>query len=137
MLTAALGFTRTLIRFPLPWLAWIALLLAANLVAPLFYLPAPEAIWVLAAFVAAAIWQMSMFSRLGFVRLLGIAHVLWFPLVIWIWVRMDALPAGHPMYRWMASLVVLNSISLAIDVADVGRYLSGERAPTLTLEDPV
>ena len=137
MLNAALGFMRTILRFPPLWLAWIGLLMGANMVAPLFFLPSPEAVWTLAVFMAAATTQMLMFSRLGFVRLLGVAHFLWFPLVVWIWIRMDGLPTGDPMYMWMACLVALNSVSLAVDVADVGRYLVGERAPTLTLEDPV
>ena len=136
MLSSTLGFFRTMLRFPPPWLGWIAALMAVNLVAPVFFLPAPEALWTLAAFMAGALTQMVLFSRLGFVRLLGVAHVLWFPLVVWIWTRMDAATPGDPMYLWMASLVVLNSISLAIDVADVGRYLFGERTPTLTLEEP-
>ena len=137
MLSAATAFLRTLLRFHPLWLAWIGLLTGANMVAPLLFLPAPEAVWTLAAFLTAAMTQMLMFSRLGFVRILGVAHALWFPLVIWIWIRMDAVPTDDPMYLWMASLVALNSISMAIDVADVGRYLAGERTPTLTLEDPV
>ena len=137
MLHAALGFFRTILRFPPLWLGWIGLLMGANMVAPLFFLPAPEAVWTLAVFMVAAMTPMAMFSRLGFVRLLGIAHFLWFPLIVWIWIRMDGVPTGDPMYLWMTSLVVLNSISLAVDVADVGRYLFGERTPTLTLEDPV
>jgi len=136
MLNAPLGFMRTMLRFPAPWLVWIALLMGANMVAPLFFLPEPEAAWTLAAFATAAMTQMIMFSRLGFVRILGVAHFLWFPLVVWICARIDTVPHGGSMYWWMVSVVVLNSLSLAIDVADVGRYLVGERAPTLTLEDP-
>ena len=137
MLNAPLGFIRTILRFQPLWLAWIGLLMGANMVLPLLFLPAPEAIATLAVFLAAATTQMLLFSRLGFVRLLGVAHFLWFPLVVWIWIRMDVVPTGSPMYLWMVSLVALNSVSLAVDVADVSRYLVGERTPTLTLEDPV
>ncbi len=134
MLNTPLGFMRTMLRFPPVWLGWVAILMGVNMVAPLVYLPAPEAVWTLAAFMAAAALQMIMFGRLGFVRLLGIAHFLWFPLVVWMCARMDTVPSGSSMYWWMMSVVVLNSVSLTIDVADVGRYLVGERAPTLTLE---
>lgn len=136
MLNTPLAFMRTMLRFPPLWLGWVALLMGVNMVAPLFYLPAPEAAWTLVAFITAAAVQMIMFSHLGFVRLLGIAHFLWFPLVVWICAQLDTVPSGSSMYWWMTSVVVLNSISLTIDVADVGRYLVGERAPTLTLEDP-
>lgn len=132
---ALFGFLRTMLRLPAGWLLWIAALMTVNGLAPLFFLPSVEALATLTALALGAGIQTALFARLGFVRLLGAGHVPWLILVPWIWGRMDALPTSEPAYAWMAALVALNAISVVIDVADVTRYVAGERTPTVTLED--
>ena len=92
-----------------------------------------EAVVTLAIFVVAMIVQMILLDRLGFVRLLGIAHAPWLALVPWAWYQSQALPEGSSMRIWLITLVVLNTGSLLIDTADVVRYLRGEREPHLTI----
>ena len=80
--------------------------------------------------VAAAISVGWLFDRLGYVKLLGLPHiVLWTPLVIYLvaLLRRKDMP-NWP--RWII-IVVLGTIliSLAFDYTDVMRYLLGERAP--------
>ena len=36
---------------------------------------------------------------------------------------------------WLVAVIVLDGLSLIIDVTDVARYMKGERAPQLTLGD--
>ena len=111
--------------------AWIVLLLAANMVGPLLFINTLEGQVVLAAFVAGALTQMALFAAKGFVRLLGIGHVFWVPLIPWLWSRLDELPPSGPFGYWVAAVMILNSMSLLVDVADVVRYMRGERAPHL------
>ena len=111
--------------------AWIVLLLAANMVGPLLFINTLEGQVVLAAFVAGALSQMVLFAAKGFVRLLGIGHVFWVPLIPWLWSRLDELPPSGPFGYWVAAVMILNSMSLLVDVADVVRYMRGERAPHL------
>lgn len=134
MIRVALDFARTMLRFPAGWLIWIAALILVNGVAPIVFLPAPEAVITLATFMLAAMLQMALFGRLGFVRLLGIGHVPWLALVPWAWLRSGVLPVGSPMRIWLTALVLLNTGSLLIDAADVVRYLRGEREPVLRLD---
>ena len=135
MIRVALDFMRTMLRFPAGWLVWIAALMLVNGVVPVFLLPAPEAAVTLATFMLAAVLQMTLFGRFGFVRLLGIGHAPWLVLVPWAWLRLGALPVGSPIRFWLISLVLLNTGSLLVDGADVVRYIRGERDPVLTLEE--
>ena len=117
------------------WLGWwLNWLLIGTLV-----LPTVLVIWrktrivglvTVAVIVASGFGVVTMFDRLGYVKLLGLPHVvLWTPLVIWlisVWRRGDM--PDWPR-RIMAVVIVTMLISLAFDYADVLRYLLGERAP--------
>ncbi len=74
-----------------------------------------------------------IFSVKGFVRLLGIGHIAWLPLVPWLWTRLDDAPADSIFGYWLMAVIVLNSLSVIIDTIDVLRYVKGERTPYLAL----
>ncbi|MFQ5351146.1 MAG: hypothetical protein ACE5EG_11945, partial [Thermoanaerobaculia bacterium] len=113
-----------------PWWLWIGLLTVVNAVAPLFFLGSLEAKVVLAAILVGAVIQLWIVSRRGFVRLLGLGHILvWVPMLLWLVPRLANLDAGTPFGRWLFAVVALDLASLAIDLVDVGRYLAGERQP--------
>ncbi len=86
---------------------------------------------VLGAFVFAIILQTAIFSAKGFVRLLGIGHIAWVPMVYWLWTRLDLAPADSLFKYWLLATIVLVSLSLLFDAIDVIRYLRGEREPYL------
>ena len=111
---------------------WMSLLLLANMVVPLFFVTTVEGQLVLVAFVASVLSMMAIFGSKGFVRLLGLGHIYWVPLVPWLWTRLPGFPPDDPFAVWMTAVIILNGVSLIIDVRDVGRYLAGERAPYLT-----
>ena len=126
-----IDFFRTMLTLPKPWVAWVMLLMTANMIIPLFYLRTTEGKIVLAAAVLGAITQTAIFSAKGFVRLLGIGHIAWVPMVYWLWTRLDAAPAGSLFRYWIVATLVLVSLSVLIDATDVIRYLRGERDPQL------
>lgn len=132
-MTAAIDFFRCILRLPAPWILWVAMLVAANGMVSLFYITTPEAQITLAAMMLGAMIQMTMYARMGFVRLLGVGHIPWLFLVPWLWLRLDAVPTDGTFRNWMLAVIVLNSISLLIDIADVARYATGDRAPQITL----
>lgn len=123
------AFSRALMSMPMPWPVWLGLLVAVNTAGPVFFLEALEAKVVLAVFLASAALMMMIFARMGFVRLLGIGHILWILLVPWLWVRFDQVGFGSPLGYWIASVMIMNSLSLVIDAIDVFRYLKGDRQP--------
>ena len=126
-----IGFMKAILKLPTPWLFWVMLLVAVNLVVPLFHIQTLEAQLTIAAMFAGAVTQSYIHSKFGFVRLLGLGHIFWIPLVIWLGIRLSDVGLGDPFGLWLAALVLLNALSLVIDGLDVVRFISGERSPTL------
>ena len=90
---------------------------------------------VFGAFVISIIIMTIVYLRLGFVRLLGIGHIFWIPMVLWLWTRLDQTPSlNSTLEHWLIIVIVMNTISLIIDVVDVARYIKGERVPYYTLK---
>ncbi len=126
-----MDFTRTLLAMKMPWPLWVGLMMLVNMVAPIYFFEALEAKVVLAAALAGMLVQTAVFQAKGFVRLLGIGHIFWIPLVIWLWIRWDQAAPGETLAHWMIAVVVVNSLSLILDAYDVLRYLRGDRQPTV------
>ena len=124
---AMFRFLRTLLKMPKPWLAWIGVLVIVNLIAPLLFLDTLEGKVVLATFILGVVLQTAIFSARGFVRLLGLGHSAWIPLVIWLWTRLDLVSAGSSTSYWLIGVIAVNTVSLIIDVVDVIRYINGDR----------
>ncbi len=132
---AMIGFTKGLMSMPMPWPLWIGLLVVVNIAGPIYFFEALEAKVVLAAFVASAASMTAIYAAKGFVRLLGIGHIFWIPMVPWLWTRLDHVEPGNLIGYWMIAVVALNGISLIIDAIDVVRYVTGDRKPTVTVPD--
>lgn len=116
--------------FQQPWwlVSWIGWLALVNLSA-IFFFAEIEARWVLAAFGASALTMFGLYELVGYARLLGLAHVLfWTPLVIYLYRRLSNLVGPPLLERWLRLLLATNGLSLVIDYVDVLRYLLGERS---------
>jgi hypothetical protein len=123
-------FLRGMAALAWPWWLWVGLLAVVNAVVPLFFLGSREARVVLAAMLVGAVVQLLIVGRLGFVRLLGLGHIVaWVPMLLWLVPRLANLGAGTPFGRWLFAVVALDLASLVIDFVDVGRYLAGQRQP--------
>ncbi len=132
---ALIKFTKGLMSMPMPWPVWLGLLVAANLAGPIYFFDALEAKVVLAAFLASAALMTAIFAVKGFVRLLGIGHIFWVPMVAWLWTRLDQVEPESLIGYWIIAVVALNGISLIIDAIDVIRYITGDRKPYVTVAD--
>ena len=128
-------FSKALMSMPMPWPLWLGLLVVANFLCPIYFFAALEAKVVAATFLAGAAIMMAIFAAKGFVRLLGLGHILWVPMVPWLWTRLDQIEPGGSMAYWIGAVVALNGISLIIDAADVVRYVKGDREPYLPVAD--
>jgi hypothetical protein len=132
-MSAMFDFLRCILRFPMPVRLWVGALMVVNGVFPAVFFGTIEGKLTLAAMILGALLQTVIFSKLGFVRFLGLGHVAWLALVPWIAIRIpDAAPG--PFRNWMIALVVMNIGSLIIDASDVIRYVRGERDPQVTLD---
>lgn len=112
------------------WLNW--LLIGA------FILPLTLLIWrptrlagiaAIVASVIAAVSVMQMYEQMGYVKLLGLPHIIvWTPLAVYLF---RLLRNDLPKIARGVVMVVLATIlvSLAFDYTDLLRYLLGERTP--------
>ena len=123
-----MSFTDHLMQQPLWVPLWVGWMVVVNTAAVLF-LRHPPARWVLAAWVGNMLTMQALFAAVGYVRLLGLSHVLWWtPLVIYLAPRWQG--TGEPTaYRiWLRVLFVTILLSLVLDYIDVARYLLGDRS---------
>ncbi len=113
------------------WLKW--LLFGA------FILPLALLIWrqsrvagivAVAASLTGALGTNWLYTKMGYVKLLGLAHIIvWTPLAIYLFAQIRR--ADMPRWpRWIIGVVLASIlISLAFDYTDALRYLLGERTP--------
>ena len=78
---AFIKFHRGITQMPVRWRLWLALLITANLIVPVFFIGHVEAQVVVAALLGSMV-LMTVLTRLtGFTRLLGLGHIFWIPLL--------------------------------------------------------
>ena len=123
---------------PLGWRIWGNWMILINM-ASLLFIRLREAQFVLAAWIENAAGITLMAQLMGYARLLGIVHVVfWTPLAVYLFVRLRTIERGTWLARYLAVLLATITVSLAIDYVDVARYALGERAdlrPGVTAAD--
>ncbi len=128
---ALVKLNRGILGLPVPWRSWNMLLAVVNGVVPVFFLRHLEAQLVWVAFLASFLLMTVLCGMTGFSRLLGLGHILWIPLLWFLWVRLDQIPADSAFGIWIRLLMVVNALSLVIDAIDVSRYVSGDRVDAM------
>ncbi len=128
---AFIKFNKGMLKMPLHWQLWLVLMITANVVAPLVFLHHVEALVVLGTILASMTLMTLLTARFGFTRIVGLGHILWIPMLAFLFTRLGDIPAVDAFGIWIRALFVLNGISLVIDVVDVIRYIAGERQETV------
>jgi hypothetical protein len=135
--SSGIGFFRSvlellgivLVRFRPMQRIWGAWLVAVN-AASLLFIQHLEAQIALGAVGVALLAQALIYQRKGFIRLLGVTHVVWIPMLTWMTLRLDTLPRDETAFHvWLVTLIATNAVSLAIDAWDATRFILGERRP--------
>ncbi len=132
-MNAFLRFNQGMLSMPTPWRLWLLVLVAFNALVPMFFLPRLEALVTLGALAVSMSLMTLLTHWTGFSRLLGLGHVAWVPLLIFLWTRLGSAPVDEPFGLWIRGLIALNAISLVIDASDVIRWLAGERSETVEI----
>ncbi|KIC43859.1 hypothetical protein RA28_19745 [Ruegeria sp. ANG-S4] len=112
---------------------WAVCLILVNL-ASLLFLDSYYAWYNLIAVGVGVSLMIVIYLRLGFVRLLGIGHALWIPMIGIFLADMPDRSAEPALYVWLVLLIAFNTASLVIDAVDVARFALGERAPHYSWE---
>lgn len=113
------------------WIMWMNVTVLAALVTFAAHRVAwRDAMVLLLANVPMVATMMWLYGQVGFVRLLGAPHLIfWTPLVIYFVIRMRSGGLPRPVMTAMLILTVTLSVSLVLDAADVARWVAGDRAP--------
>ncbi len=108
------------------WVNFMGVVLLASI---LFVRTRVEARWTLVALALTFPFMMWLYSRFGYQRILGLAHVIfWTPLVIYFWRRRAHWRVRETLGgKWVLLAFSTMCVSLVMDYADVVRYLLGER----------
>jgi hypothetical protein len=108
------------------WGAWLVVVNAACLL----FAQHIEAQVTLGAVGVAVLAQALIYQRKRFIRLLGVTHVVWVPMLTWMALRFDTVPIEETAFRvWLVTLIATNAFSLAVDAWDATRFMLGERRP--------
>jgi hypothetical protein len=127
VVAAFIKFNKGVLSSSTPIKLWLLVVVAANLLGPLFFLSQLEAQVVIGTFMVGACLMTVLTARFGFTRILGLGHILWFPMLGWLWMRLGQIPPVDAFGSWLLGVMILNGLSLVMDVADVARYLAGDR----------
>ncbi len=120
------------LRFHLVQRIWVAWLVAVNAAGVLF-ITHIEAQVVLGAVGLAVLAQALIYQRKRFIRLLGVTHFIWVPMITWLALRLDAHPvAENAFHVWLLMLIATNAFCLVIDTVDLTRFILGDRKPYYT-----
>lgn len=86
----------------------------------------PEPLAILVSFLVAAVIMSWLYERFGYVRLLGLAHlVAWGPVYLWILLSRQRFPMATAYGKYIRLYLIVAGVSLVIDAIDVVRYLAG------------
>ncbi len=105
---------------------WLGLLMIFNLIIPLGLLQHRVALAVLIALALNMVVMMALTARFGFSRILGLGHVFWIPLSVYLFSCWPDFPIGSFSGIWLRLLTLINLASLVIDTLDVIRYAKGD-----------
>lgn len=126
LMSIATGFAERLLAQPWWLQVWIGWMIAVN-TASFAFRTERAGRFTIFAWLGNIATMSALFAMVGYVRLLGLSHVLWWtPLLIILWRQRPWPPAGA-FGLWLRLLFATNLISLIVDYLDVGRYLLGAR----------
>jgi uncharacterized membrane protein len=115
------------------WLqAWVFLLMVANLGAIFFILERknqrtrirPEPLAIVFSMMVAGIFMEWLYVRYGYVRLLGLAHlVAWTPVYVWILLNREKFKRETLYGKYIHFYLLVAGISLVLDSIDIFKYI--------------
>lgn len=124
------NFILRMMKMRFPWNIWVMLLGGVNFVGSVLFFNTFEGKFALLAMMGSMIVMLAIYSKYGFVRLLGLGHILfWVPFVIWNLVQLSEPSALNSDFKiWLIAVSVFNSLSLLLDFADVIKFSKGEKS---------
>lgn len=124
---AMMKLTKGLFSIHPVWVVWIQILILLNGFIPPLFFPRPEAWAMFGSFIFSSLIMTYLTHRFGFSRILGLAHFVWFPALVYLFGQWAVHPAVDYFGWWLRVVVVIDLLALVLDVWDVYRWVNGER----------
>jgi signal transduction histidine kinase len=103
---------------------WVFYLMVINIVSVGFW-DEPLAKLIFITFMISAMLMMGLYSRFGFEKILGLGHIVWVPLLVYVLMQLPAVDASFKSYLVVLSVSI--AISLAFDIIDVWKYFTNRK----------
>lgn len=104
---------------------WVFYLMVINVVSVGFW-GEPLAKLIFISFMISAMLMMGLYSKFGFEKILGLGHILWVPLLVYILTQISSVEDGFKSY--LVALSISIAISLAFDIFDVWNYFTNRKS---------
>ncbi len=119
------GFFGELTKQPVWIPIWVLILMMVNIASVGFW-DEPLAKVIFVTFILSAMLMMGLYSRFGFEKILGMGHILWLPLFVYVLRR---IPAESDTFKgYLIIWSILTAISLVFDVIDVWKYFASQKS---------
>ncbi len=103
---------------------WLLFLMIVNIASVMFWNELLAKV-IFITFMLSAIFMMGLYSRFGFEKILGLGHILWIPLLVYVLIETQAAEGAFKSY--LIILLISLTISLVFDIIDVWRYFTSPK----------
>ena len=103
---------------------WLLFLMIVNFASVAFWNELLAKV-ILITFILSAIFMMGLYSRFGFEKILGLGHILWIPLLVYVLIETPAAEGAFKSY--LIILLASITISLVFDIIDVWKYFTSPK----------
>ncbi len=104
---------------------WVFFLMIVN-VASVGFWNEPLAKVIFVTFMLSVVLMMGLYSRFGFEKILGMGHILWIPLLIYMLME---IPIARDTFKsYLIILSISIAISLVFDIVDVWKYFTSRKS---------
>jgi len=114
-----------LIQQPVWVPVWVLLLAMVNIASVGFW-NEPLAKVIFVTFMLSAMLIMGLYSKFGFEKILGLGHILWIPLLVYVLIE---IPSARDIFKsYLIILSISIVISLVLDIVDVWKYFTSRKS---------
>ncbi len=114
-----------LIQQPVWISVWSLILIIVNVASVGFWNESLAKV-IFVTFMLSAMLIMGLYSRFGFEKILGMGHILWLPLLVYVLMRIPA--ASDTFKDYLIIWSIFTVISSVFDVVDVWKYFTSQKS---------
>ena len=118
-------FVIELLQRPVWIPVWMLFLMIVNVASVAFWNELLAKV-IFVTFIFSVMLMMGLYSRFGFEKILGMGHILWIPLLVYV--LMEIPTARDTFKNYLIILSIFIVISLVFDIVDVWKYFTGRKS---------